>query len=287
MSPTLLGLPREVRDNIYEFLSNVTEPSGNPLPLRDLPSGTRRFTNGVHSLLGVNRLLREEALDHAKNCDTYLVSQRYRAFAGLDQMIPWKPAPIPTHARRVYLRTYIAIPDRVARPVTQAIDRIWQESRAARMQGDTWRSLCPKVFDVLTSILRTCLKLEDLILELVLRRQNSPFGQGRESDEPLGLDGWRLTDTCRYEMEQVMRELPRLQKYAIVGSQESRLVRRNAEGEWIRACVIPQCVDTCHCYGSFATTCEEDMADLLGDLTPRSCGQWISASMERRNWTQE
>lgn len=88
MSPTLLVLPREIRDNIYESLSNVSDLSGDPLPLGDLPSGTRRFTNGVHSLLGVNRLLREEALDHAKKCDTYLVSQRYRAFAGLDQMIP-------------------------------------------------------------------------------------------------------------------------------------------------------------------------------------------------------
>ena len=280
MPPTLLGLPREIRDSIYEFLSNATEPSGDPLPLQDLPSGTRRFTNGVHSLLGVNRILREEALDHAKNGDTYLVSQRYRAFAGLDQMVPWKPAPIPTHARRMYLRIYIAIPDRVAKPVTREIDRIWQESRSARMQGDSWRTMCPKVFDVLTSMLRTCLELEDLVLELVLRRQNSLFGQGRESNEPLGLDGWRLSDTCRYEMEQVMRELPRLRKYAIVGSEETRLVRRNTGEEWIRACVIPQCVDTCHCYESFDTTCEEDMANLLGDLTPRSCGKWTSVSIK-------
>lgn len=141
--PTLLDLPRELRD-INEHLIDTPASSDDPLPLTALPSGTRMYTNGMQSLLRVNRFLRNDALDHLKNCDTYLVSQIYRAFAGFDQMAAWKLAPIPTNTRRMYLRICVAVSERVARPVVRTIDRIWQGLPSARVQSDSWRHSCPK-----------------------------------------------------------------------------------------------------------------------------------------------
>ena len=187
------------------------------------------------------------------------------------------PLPIPTNARRLYLRIYIAVPERVARPVVRTIDSIWQESLSARMRGDSWRASCPPIFSTLTSMLETCVELEDLILELAIRRQDTPFGQGCGSTEFLDSAGGLLDETFKYEMEQTARELSGLRRYVFIGEgDETRLFRRIAGEQWVPACLIPQCVNTCHCYGPFDTTCVEDTADLLGDLTPGSCGQWMS-----------
>jgi hypothetical protein len=50
MSPTLLGLPRELRNEIYGHLSNSPTALADPLPLNAVPSGTRKYTYGMHSL---------------------------------------------------------------------------------------------------------------------------------------------------------------------------------------------------------------------------------------------
>jgi hypothetical protein len=98
MSPTLLDLPPELRDEIYDHLSSAPPAPGRPLPLATLSSGTRRYTEGLHSILRVNRMLRDEALDHVKDGATYFVSQRYHAFTSLSAMTICKPAPVPVHA---------------------------------------------------------------------------------------------------------------------------------------------------------------------------------------------
>ena len=86
MSPTLLDLSRKLRDEIYDYLSSVSTRLGDPIALGTLPSGTRRHTQGLHSLLRVNRMLRADVLDRVKDCSTYVVSQRYGAFAGFHNM---------------------------------------------------------------------------------------------------------------------------------------------------------------------------------------------------------
>jgi len=62
MPPTLLGLPRELRNAIYENLTSNTHANikKHPLNLETLPSGTRRHTHGAHSLMRTNRTLRIE-----------------------------------------------------------------------------------------------------------------------------------------------------------------------------------------------------------------------------------
>jgi hypothetical protein len=183
MPPTLLGLPRELRDEIYDYLSSASTIPGDPLLLGSLPSGTRRHTQGLHPLLRVNRMPRTDALDRLKDCYTVLVSQRYRAFTGFHNMTLFKPAPIPVHARRLYLRIYVAVPERVAKPITQAAQAVCMMSRRSGARGKSWLDNFPKVFAILTSELRKCRDLEDLVLEIVIKRQDSQFGTGCESTE--------------------------------------------------------------------------------------------------------
>ena len=276
MSATLLDLPRELRDEIYDYLSDASTIPGDPLSLATLPSGTRRHTQGLHSLLRVNRMLREDALDRLKDCNTYLVSQRYRAFAGLHNMTLFQPAPIPAHAQRLYLRIYVAVPERVAKPITQAAQAASMISRRSGARGKSWMDDFPKVFTFLTSELRTCLYLEDLVLEIVIKRQDSQFGTGSESTERSDWVSSELVDICNAEMEEVIRELPALRRYTVLGGGEAKFVRRNPGQPWTRQCLIPQCVDICHCYEAFDKTCIEDAIDLRTDLTPTARGEWLS-----------
>ena len=206
MYPTLLDLPRELRDEIYDYLSSVSTIPGDPIPLGALPSGARRHTQGLHSLLRVDRMLRADVLDHVKDCNTYIVSQRYRAFAGFHNMILFKPAPIPLHAQRLYLRIYIAVPERVAKPITQAARAACMLSRRSGARGKSWLNDFPKVFAVLTSELRTCLDLEDLLLEVVIKRQDSQFGMGYESTERSDWIACELVDICNTELERLSRD---------------------------------------------------------------------------------
>jgi len=286
MSPTLLDLPRELRDVIYDYLGSGHPTSGSPLPLVTLPSGTRRFTQGLHALLRVNRILRDEALDRIKDCETYLVSQRYRAFAGLHNMIPFKSASVPAQARRLYLRIYIAVPERIAKPIAQATRLAWAGPLANRladmgsgepmMSRGALQAECPEHFVILTSMLRACLPLEDLVLELLVKRQESLFGAGCESTENHGWLADDLEGQCIKEIEQIFRELPSMRRYAILENGGTRFVRRNARQPWTRQCLIPQCIDTCHCHEPFNKTCVEDSEDLLTGLIPTAREEWLS-----------
>lgn len=275
MSPTLLDLPRELRDEIHDYLSSVSTIPGDPILLATLPSGTRRHTQGLHSLLRVNRMLRADAFDRLEDCNTYLVSQRYRAFAGFHNMTLFQPAPIPVHAQRLYLRMYIAVPERVAKPITQAAQAAVMMSRRTAARGKSWLEDFPKVFAVLTPELRMCYDLEDLVLEIVIKRQDSQFGMGYESTERSDWISSELFNICSAEMEEVIRDLPAMRRYMILGGGETRLVRREPGQHWTRQCLIPQCVDECHCYEAFGRTCIEDAMDLRTDLTPTDRGEWL------------
>lgn len=281
MSPTLLDLPRELRDEIYDYLSSAFTLPGEPLPLDTLPSGTRRHTHGLHTPLRVNQMLRADALDRLKDCNTYLVSQRYRAFAGFHNMTLFQVAPIPVRARRLYLRIYIAVPERVAKPITQAARAAYMMSRRTVARGKFWLDDFPKVFTTLTPQLRTCLDLEDLVLEIVIKRQDSHFGTGSESTETSDWISSELVDICNAEMEEVIRRLPAIRRYMILGGGEVRFVRRRPGQPWARQCLIPQCVDTCHCQEAFGLTCIEDAMDLRTDLTPTDTGEWLSARRDK------
>ena len=282
MSSTLLDLPRELREEIYDYSSSVSTIPGDPIPLGTLPSGTRRHTQGLHSLLRVNRMSRADVLGRVKDCNTYVVSQRYRAFTGFHNMTLFKPAQIPVHARRLYLRIYMAVPERVAKPITQAARAAFMMSRRTVTRGKSWLDDFPKVFAILTSELRTCRDLEDLILEIVIKRQDSQFGMGYESTETSDWISSELDDMCNAEMEEVIRELPAMRRYTILGGGETKFVRRRPEQPWIRQCLIPQCVDTCHCCEAFGKTCVEDAMDLRADLTPTNRGEWLSVMRDEQ-----
>jgi hypothetical protein len=272
MPPTLIGLPRELRVEIYDYISNSSTALADSLPLNILPSGTRKYTYGMHSLLKVNRLLRRETLDHVKNSETYLVSQRYRAFTDLHNMTLWKPAPIPKHTQRLYLRVYIAVPRRVASPIAHAAQIASMRARRSISGDNSWMDEFPKVFDVLTSMLRPCLDLKDLVLEILIKRQESEFGHGHESTERRDIVSAELQNICKAEMEQIVQRLPRTRRYAIIGS---KFMRRKPGQQWTRHCLIPQCVTACHCHVPFGNTCVEDWEDLVGDLTRRKPEEWL------------
>ncbi|KAM0708006.1 hypothetical protein Q7P35_004655 [Cladosporium inversicolor] len=281
MFSTLLDLPRELRDEIYDCLSSASTVSGDPLLLATLPSGARRHNQGLHSVLRVNRMLREDALDRLRDCNTYLVSQRYRAFVGFHNMTLFQSASIPPHAQRLYLRIYIAVPERVAKPITQAAQAASMMSQRSGTRGKSWTNDFPKVFTVLTSELRTCFDLKDLVLEIVTKRQDSQFGTGCESTERSEWISSELVDICNAEMEEVVRELPAIQRYTILGGGEAKFVRRRPGQPWTRQCLIPQCVDKCHCYEAFGKTCIEDAMDLQTDLTPTAREEWLSVMRDQ------
>jgi hypothetical protein len=266
MSSTLLGLPRELRDKLYKHISNSPTAFADPLPLNALPSGTRRYIYGMHSLLKVNQSLRREVLDHVKNSETYLVSQRYRAFTGLHNMTLWKPAPPPKHSRRLYLRIYIAVPRRVASPIAHAAQLASMRDRRSLSGDSSWMDEFPKAFTVLTSMLRPCLDLEDLVLEVSIKRQESEFGLECESTEKRDIVSAELQEMCKAEMEQVVQQLPQMRRYTILGS---KFMRRKPGQMWTRHCLIPRCVATCHCFEPFGSTCVQDWADLMEVSTPR------------------
>lgn len=134
----------------------------------------------------------------------------------------------------------------------------------------------PKVFAVLTSELRTCLDLEDLLLEVVIKRQDSQFDMGYESTERSDWIACELVDVCNTEMEEVVQKLPVIRRYTVLGGDEAKFMRREPGQPWTRQCIIPQCVDTCHCYEAFGKTCMEDAMDLRSDLTPTNRGEWLS-----------
>jgi hypothetical protein len=279
MPPTLLGLPRELRNAIYENLTNKTHANINhrhPLDLETLPSGTLKYTQGVQSLMRTNRKLRAEVQEHLRQFETYCVSQRYRAFAGLENMTLWKHAPVPTSARRLYLRVYIAIPRSLASKI--AVESLYASMEApldpADLEDLGILNDHTDDFAVLEAVLRDCYELEEMALELVVRGQDSVFGRGRES-----LDGDQDTESVAAlgvaAMERVMQKLPCLRRYATVVDGETKFMRRNIGENWTRHCLIPSCVPTCHCYGAYGTTCVEDSGDLLAGLTPCAADEWV------------
>lgn len=222
-------------------------------------------------------MLRADALDRNKNCNTFLVSQRYRALAGFHNMTLFQAAPVPKRSRRLYLRIYVAVPERVAKPITQAARAAHMMSRRTVARGRFWLDDFPKVFAILTPQLRTCLDLEDLVLEIVIKRQDSQFGNGSESTETSDWISSELVDICNAELEEVIRNLPAIRRYMILGDGDPKFVRRRPAQPWTRQCLIPQCVDTCHCYEAFGLTCIEDAVDLRTDLTPTHLGEWLNA----------
>ena len=278
MSPTLIGMPRELRDVIYEYLIHTHTNIHNkqPLNLGTLPSGTRKYTYGAHSLMRTNRTLRAEVQEHLEHSETYCVSQRYRAFAGLENMTLWKPAPVPASAKRLYLRIYIAIPWDLAR-------KIGVGSLHARMEAQPRRSGLEELgvpddhaddFTVLREVLRNCYDLEEMVLELVVRGQTSLFGRGRESldSDPYTCGAAGLGVAA---VERMIQKLPLLRRYATILSGERKFMRRNFGEHWTRHCLIPSCVPTCHCYGAYGATCVEDSRDLLAGLTPCAADEWL------------
>jgi hypothetical protein len=279
MPPTLLGLPRELRITIYENLTNNTHANINykhPLSLETLPSGTRKYTHCAHSLMRTNRTLRTEVQEHLRQFNTYCVSQRYRAFAGLENMTLWKPAPVPRSARRLYLRIYIAIPRSLASKI--AVDSLYASMQApldpADLEDLGILDDHADDFTVLESVLRDCFDLEEMVLEFVVRGQDTVFGRGRESldsdQDTQAVAGLGVT-----AMEREMQKLPCLRRYATVVDGETKFMRRNIGENWTRHCLIPSCVPTCHCYGAYGTTCVEDSGDLLAGLTPRAADEWV------------
>jgi hypothetical protein len=114
-------------------------------------------------------MLRADAFDRLKDCNTYLVSQRYRAFTGFNNMTLFQPAPIPARAQRLYLRIYIAAPERVAKPIPQAAQAAAMMSRRTAAQGKSWLDDFPKVFTTLTPGPRKCFDLETLALEIGIK----------------------------------------------------------------------------------------------------------------------
>lgn len=277
MPPTLLGLPRELRDAIYENLTetHVINHNNNSLDLKALPSGTRKYTHGTLSLMRTNRTLRTELQEHIRQFETYCVSQRYRAFAGLNKMTLWKPAPVPPSARKLYLRVYIAITTRLARKTADNSLLSRMNISAASLQEPVLEDRGADDFAVLNAVLRDCYHLEELVVELVVRGQETIFGQGLES-----LDRNQHTKAVAglgiSAMEREIQKLPCLRRYAIVVDRETKFTRRNVGEQWTRQCLIPSCVPTCHCYGAFGATCVEDSMDLFASLTPCAANEWLS-----------
>jgi hypothetical protein len=279
MPPTLLGLPRELRNTIYENLTNNTHSHTNhkhPLSLEALPSGTRKYTHGAQSLMRTNRKLRAEVQEHLRQFETYCVSQRYRAFAGLENMTLWKHAPVPTSAGRLYLRIYIAIPRSLASKI--AVESLYASMEApldpADLEDLSVLDDHADDFTVLEAVLRDCYDLEEMVLELAVRGQDSVFGRGRESLER-DQDTESVAALGVAAMEREMQKLPSLRRYATVVDGETKFMRRNIGENWTRHCLIPSCVPTCHCYGAYGTTCVEDSGDLLAGLTPCAADEWV------------
>lgn len=273
---TLPGIPRELRDVIYEHLTYTrANTTGNPLNLEALPSGTRKYAHGAHALLRTNRKLRAEVQEHIRQFETYCVSQRYRAFAGLKNMYPWKHVPIPTSARRLYLRIYIAIPTKLARKITRAsLSASMAIDDEASLQGSAADNGPVDEFAVLKAVLRDCCYLEDLVVKLVVRSQGSLFGRGLESLE-FDRDTQAVAELGAAAMAREIQRLPRLRRYATVVDRETTFVRREIGQEWTRQCLIPSCVLVCHCYGAYGSTCVEDSRELLAGLAPCAADEWI------------
>jgi hypothetical protein len=287
MSPTLLDLPRELRDEIYNYLSNAPPAPGKPLPLDKLSSGTRRYTEGLHSLLRVNRMFRYEALDHIKDRATYLVSQRYQASAGLPSMTLCRPAPIPAHAQRLYLRIYIATPGSVAQSTGHAIYLAWTVNDVKRRalkkaggpttSGETSHDDPIENFNVLNSLLRGCLCLEELVLELLFKQEKNPLGVNGESTENHKGPANISRIQAKREMEMVIRELPAMRRYVVLGL-DSGIMRRNPGQPWTHQCPPVRYGDICHFYEPYDTTCFGDSVDLLTNLRPTARKSWVSLS---------
>lgn len=275
MAPTLLGLPRELHDAIYMNLTNAHAKVHNKqsLNLETLPSGTRKYTHGAHSLMRTNRRLRAEAQEHLRQFETYCVSQRYRAYAGLENMTLWKPAPVPTSARRLYLRIYISIPTILAQEIAVESMFASMDIDVASLQELAEESHHAEAFAVLEAVLRYCYDLEDLVLELVVRAQETMFGQGLESLD-WDQDTHAVAGMGVAAMEREIQRLPRLRRYATVMDGETKFTRRNVGEQWTCQCLIASCVAICRCYVAHGTTCVEDSRDLLSSLTPCAADEW-------------
>lgn len=264
MASHFLALPRELRDSIYEdIIQDTTAASqtlSDPLDLANLPSGAWRYANGLQSIFRVSRTIRAEVGDYIEHCETYLVSQRYRAFTGTESMTMWRPAHIPSSAQRLYLRLYVAIPRKIARRQIQQSDSFGKESN---------------LFAGLASMLQECVHLRELVLEVAMRRQESIFGQGREATE---CDEF-LQGSAFSELARAAKRLPRLQRFAINGSTGRHFERRKPDQSWTRMCLIPRCVSVCHCCGEHGgITCVEDTCDLVDGLVPRAMNEWLKIS---------
>jgi hypothetical protein len=184
-------------------------------------------------------------------------------------MTLWKPAPVPTSARRLYLRIYIAIPWNLAEKI--AVDSLYASLEAHMAPSDLEELGVlddhADDFVVLEAVLRECYELEEMVLELVVRGQDSVFGRGRES-----IDRDQDTESVAAlgvaAMERKIQKLPRLRRYATAVDGETKFMRRNIGQQWTRQCLVPSCVPMCHCHGPYGITCVEDSEDLLASLTP-------------------
>jgi hypothetical protein len=194
-------------------------------------------------------------------------------------MTLWKPAPVPKSARRLYLRIYIAIPRSLASKI--AVESLYASMEApldpADLEDLGILDDHADDFAVLEAVLRDCYNLEEMVLELVVRSQDSVFGRGRES-----LEGDQDTESVAAlgvaAMEREMQKLPCLRRYATFVNGEMKFMRRNIGKNWTRHCLIPSCVPTCHCYGAYGTTCLEDSRDLLAGLVPCAADEWLGFS---------
>jgi hypothetical protein len=81
-------------------------------------------------------------------------------------------------------------------------------------------------FTVPTSLLLACYCLEDLVLELLFKRQEDLLELDGESTEYHKRPADVLRIEARREMESVVQELPAMRRYAIVGIGTS-IMRRN------------------------------------------------------------
>jgi hypothetical protein len=96
-------------------------------------------------------------------------------------MTLWKPAPVPPSARKLYLRVYIAITTRLARKTADNSLLAHMNVSATSLQESAVEDRGADNFAVLNAVLRDCYHLEELVVELVVRGQETIFGQGLES----------------------------------------------------------------------------------------------------------
>jgi hypothetical protein len=132
-------------------------------------------------------------------------------------------------------------------------------------------------FNVLNSLLRGCLCLEELVLELLFKQEKNPLGVNGESTENHKGPANISRIQAKREMEMVIRELPAMRRYVVLGL-DSGIMRRNPGQPWTHQCPPVRYGDICHFYEPYDTTCFGDSVDLLTNLRPTARKSWVSLS---------